>query len=73
VLLEYHLYNNYLHHNYLSNCPIKDEKSTIACLNIYCYALLVARIFLQVVDETKLKSENNAIKKKYEYPERGYL
>jgi penicillin-binding protein 2 len=32
------------------------------------------RIFyLQVFDETKLKSENNAIKKKYEYPERGYL
>jgi penicillin-binding protein 2 len=29
---------------------------------------------LQIVDDTlKLKSENNAIKKKYEYPERGYI
>jgi penicillin-binding protein 2 len=29
---------------------------------------------LQIVDDTlKLKSENNAIKKKFEYPERGYI
>ena len=38
-------------------------------------ALLVLRLFyLQVIDDTlKLKSDNNAIKIKYEYPERGYI
>jgi penicillin-binding protein 2 len=37
--------------------------------------LLVLRLFyLQVIDDTlKLKSDNNAIKKLYEYPERGYI
>jgi penicillin-binding protein 2 len=37
--------------------------------------LLVIRLFyLQVIDDTlKLKSDNNAIKKLYEYPERGYI
>ena len=37
--------------------------------------LLVSRIFyLQVIDDSyKLKSENNAIKIKYDYPERGYI
>ena len=37
--------------------------------------LLVMRLFyLQVIDESlKLKSDNNAIKKLYEYPERGYI
>jgi penicillin-binding protein 2 len=37
--------------------------------------LLVMRLFyLQVIDDTlKLKSDNNAIKKLYEYPERGYI
>ena len=36
---------------------------------------LVLRIFyLQVIDDTlKLKSDNNAIKIKYDYPERGYI
>ena len=37
--------------------------------------LIVARLFyLQVIDESlKLKSDNNAIKIKYDYPERGYI
>lgn len=37
--------------------------------------LLVARLFyLQVIDDSlKLKSDNNAIKIKYDYPERGYI
>jgi penicillin-binding protein 2 len=37
--------------------------------------LLVMRLFyLQVIDDTlKLKSDNNAIKIKYDYPERGYI
>src|SRR6476660_10493416 len=37
--------------------------------------LLVLRLFyLQIVDDTfKLKSENNAIKIIYDYPERGYI
>ena len=37
--------------------------------------LLVIRIFyLQIIDDSfKLKSENNAIKIKYDYPERGYI
>lgn len=37
--------------------------------------LLVLRLFyLQIVDDTfKLKSENNAIKIQYDYPERGYI
>jgi penicillin-binding protein 2 len=37
--------------------------------------LLVMRLFyLQIIDDTfKLKSENNAIKIQYDYPERGYI
>lgn len=37
--------------------------------------LLLSRIFyLQIIDDTlKLKSENNAIKIQYDYPERGYI
>ena len=37
--------------------------------------LIVARLFyLQVIDDSlKLKSDNNAIKIKYDYPERGYI
>ncbi|HRB72181.1 MAG TPA: penicillin-binding protein 2 [Flavobacterium sp.] len=37
--------------------------------------LLVVRLFyLQIVDDTfKLKSDNNAIKIQYDYPERGYI
>ena len=51
------------------------RKVLLPSLIILATFLLVMRIFyLQVVDDTlKLKSENNAIKKKYEYPERGYI
>lgn len=37
--------------------------------------LLIAKLFyLQVIDETlKLKAENNAIKKVFDFPERGYI
>lgn len=51
------------------------RKVLLPSLIILATSLLVLRIFyLQVVDDTlKLKSENNAIKKKYEYPERGYI
>jgi len=37
-------------------------------------AILVRLFYLQIIDESyKLKSENNAIKVVYEYPERGYI
>ncbi|TDE03710.1 penicillin-binding protein 2 [Flavobacterium sandaracinum] len=51
------------------------RKALLPSLIILATTLLVMRIFyLQVVDDTlKLKSENNAIKKKFEYPERGYI
>ncbi|CAM3929202.1 MULTISPECIES: penicillin-binding protein 2 [Flavobacterium] len=51
------------------------RKVLLPSLIIIATSLLLIRIFyLQVVDDTlKLKSENNAIKKKYEYPERGYI
>ncbi len=51
------------------------RKVLLPSLIIIATSLLVMRIFyLQIVDDTlKLKSENNAIKKKYEYPERGYM
>jgi penicillin-binding protein 2 len=36
--------------------------------------LLIRLFYLQIVDDSfKLKSENNAIKIKYDYPERGYI
>ncbi|RTY80955.1 penicillin-binding protein 2 [Flavobacterium sp. GSP27] len=51
------------------------RKALLPSLIILATSLLILRIFyLQIVDDTlKLKSENNAIKKKYEYPERGYI
>lgn len=51
------------------------RKALLPSLIIIATLLLVTRIFyLQIVDETsKLESENNAIKKQYEYPERGYI
>lgn len=51
------------------------RKVLLPTLIIIATSLLLIRIFyLQVIDDTlKLKSENNAIKKKYEYPERGYI
>lgn len=45
---------------------------TLVFIAVIC---LVLRLFyLQVIDDSlKLKSENNAIKIKYDYPERGYI
>ena len=51
------------------------RKVLLPSLIIIAASLLVIRIFyLQIVDDSfKLKSENNAIKKVYDYPERGYI
>jgi penicillin-binding protein 2 len=51
------------------------RKALLPSLITIASILLVIRIFyLQIVDDTlKLKSDNNAIKKKFEYPERGYI
>jgi len=51
------------------------RKALLPSLITIATILLVIRIFyLQIVDDTfKLKSDNNAIKKKFEYPERGYI
>ena len=36
--------------------------------------LLLRLFYLQIIDDSlKLKSDNNAIKIKYDYPERGYI
>ena len=47
----------------------------LPALVIISASLLLIRIFfLQIIDDSfKLKSENNAIKIKYDYPERGYI
>lgn len=51
------------------------RKILLPSVIIVAALLLVIRIFyLQVIDDTfKLKSDNNAIKIKYDYPERGYI
>ncbi|WP_418264053.1 penicillin-binding protein 2 [Flavobacterium faecale] len=51
------------------------RKLLLPTLIIIAASLLLIRIFyLQVINDTfKLKSENNAIKIKYDYPERGYI
>ncbi len=51
------------------------RKLLLPSIIIVAASLLVIRIFyLQVINDTfKLKSENNAIKIKYDYPERGYI
>ncbi|MBF0693892.1 MAG: penicillin-binding protein 2 [Flavobacterium sp.] len=51
------------------------RKILLPSLVIISATLLVLRLFyLQVIDDTlKLKSDNNAIKIKYDYPERGYI
>ena len=51
------------------------RKALLPSLVIIVASLLLIRIFfLQIVDDSfKLKSENNAIKIKYDYPERGYI
>jgi penicillin-binding protein 2 len=51
------------------------RKVLLPSLIIFATTLLVIRLFyLQIVDDSfKLKSDNNAIKIKYDYPERGYI
>ncbi|RED25340.1 penicillin-binding protein 2 [Flavobacterium cutihirudinis] len=51
------------------------RKILLPALIIIAGSLLVIRVFyLQIIDDSfKLKSENNAIKKQYDYPERGYI
>lgn len=51
------------------------RKVLLPSLIIIAASLLVIRLFyLQIIDDSfKLKSENNAIKIKYDYPERGYI
>ena len=51
------------------------RKVLLPSLIIIVASLLVLRLFyLQIIDDSfKLKSDNNAIKIKYDYPERGYI
>lgn len=51
------------------------RKALLPAVIIITSIIVIARIFyLQVIDETlKLKSENNAIKKVFDFPERGYI
>ena len=51
------------------------RKILLPSLVIITAVLLLLRLFyLQIIDDTlKLKSDNNAIKIKYDYPERGYI
>ncbi len=51
------------------------RKALLPTLIIIVASLLVLRLFyLQIIDDSfKLKSDNNAIKIKYDYPERGYI
>ena len=51
------------------------RKLLLPSIIIIAASLLLVRIFyLQVINDTfKLKSENNAIKIQYDYPERGYI
>jgi penicillin-binding protein 2 len=51
------------------------RKAVLPAVIIITSLLLIVRIFyLQVIDENlKLQSENNAIKKVFDFPERGYI
>uniref|UniRef100_UPI00404B37B8 penicillin-binding protein 2 n=2 Tax=Flavobacterium sp. TaxID=239 RepID=UPI00404B37B8 len=51
------------------------RKYLLPIIIITTTVLLIAKIFyLQIIDDTlKLKAENNAIKKVFEFPERGYI
>ena len=51
------------------------RKVLLPALVIITASLLLIRLFyLQIIDDSfKLKSENNAIRIKYDYPERGYI
>lgn len=51
------------------------RKALLPALVIITASLMLIRLFyLQIIDDSfKLKSENNAIRIKYDYPERGYI
>jgi len=51
------------------------RKGLLPAIIIISAVIILARIFyLQVVDENlKLQAENNAIKKVFDFPERGYI
>ena len=51
------------------------RKGLLPAIVVIMASLLLIRLFyLQIINDTfKLKSENNAIKIKYDYPERGYI
>lgn len=51
------------------------RKTLLPTLIIISAILLLVRLFyLQIIDDTlKIKSENNAIKIKFDFPERGYI
>lgn len=51
------------------------RKTLLPTLIIIASILLLVRLFyLQIIDDTlKIKSENNAIKIKFDFPERGYI
>lgn len=51
------------------------RKTLLPTIIIVTSVILLARLFyLQIIDDTlKIKSENNAIKIKYDFPERGYI
>ena len=51
------------------------RKLLLPVMIISAAILIIARLFyLQIIDDSfRLKSENIAIKKKYDYPERGYI
>ncbi|CAM4333062.1 penicillin-binding protein 2 [Flavobacterium terrigena] len=51
------------------------RKTLLPTIIIITSVILLARLFyLQIIDDTlKIKSENNAIKIKYDFPERGYI
>ena len=51
------------------------RKALLPTIIFICTILIIVRLFyLQVIDDTlKLKSDNNAIKIAYDYPERGYI
>lgn len=45
-----------------------------ALLIVSCIFIILRLFYLQIINDSyKLKAENNAIKIKYEYPERGYI
>ena len=51
------------------------RKLLLPIMIISIVVILLLRLFyLQIIDDSlKLKSDNNAIKIKYDYPERGYI